>query len=214
MDTEVNGDILRAQYLGAGNTNIDYTMGYFSVGSWANYTRHYPAGTYNVYGRLAVGAGVESSATLSELTGGWGTPDPTTNMLGTFTIESTGWESYTFVPLRDGSGNLVNLMLNGSTNTLQLGVPAGAGSDVNANFLMLVPASTSAVFKISASQSSGSISISFQSQNGSNYQLLFKNNLTDAVWTPVGSPVSGNESVETISQPISGANRYYRVQVE
>ncbi len=212
MDTEVNGDVPRVQYLGVGNTNLDYTMGYFSAGAWANYTRHYPAGNYNVYARLAAGSTVPSSAVLAEVTSGWGTTTQTTNQLGTFNVDNNGWETYEFTPLRDNSGNLVTLSLNGSTNTLQLGVPIGAGSDVNANFLMLVPASSSGVFAITVSGSNGSISISFPSQIGSNYQLLYKNNLTDATWTPVGSPVAGNGSVESISQSISGASRFYRVQ--
>ncbi len=54
MDTEINGDILRPQYQGTGYS--DYSIGYFSPGSWANYTRHYPAGRYNVYARLATGS--------------------------------------------------------------------------------------------------------------------------------------------------------------
>ena len=213
MDTEVNGDILRSQYLGAGNTNLDYTMGYFSGGSWANYTRHYLPGTYNVYGRLAAGAGVETSVTLSQVTGGWGTTAQTTTLLGTCTVESTGWESYNFIPLRDGSGNLVNVTLAGSTNTLQIGIPVGVGSDCNVNFFMLVPASSGS-FTITGSISGGTITVSFPTQNGSNYQLLYKDNLTDATWIPLGSPVAGNGSVESINQPASGTKRFYRVQVE
>ena len=212
MDTEVNGDLPRAQYLGTGNTNLDYTMGYYSVGSWANYTRHYRAGSYNVYARLAGGATVPTSAILSEVTSGWGTMDQTTNFLGTFNVDNNGWEAYEFSPLRDDAGNLVTVTFNGSTNTLQLGVPAGAGSDVNANFLMLVPASSSGSFAITVSSGSGSIVIGFPTQIGSNYQLLYKNNLTDSSWTAVGSPVAGTGSVESISQPVSGASRFYRVQ--
>jgi len=200
MDTEVNGDILRSQYLGAGNTNLDYTMGFFSGGSWANYTRHYPAGTYNVYGRLAAGGGVETSVILSQVTSGLGTPTQTTNFLGTCTVESTGWESYNFIPLRDGSGNLVSVTLSSSVNTLQIGIPVGVGSDCNVNFFMLVPAGSGS-FAITGSISGGTITISFPTQNGSSYQLLFKDNLTDASWTPLGSPVAGNGSIESINQP-------------
>src|ERR1035437_3907206 len=123
MATEINGDIQRSQYNGTAFT--DYTMGYFSAGSWANYTRHYPAGSYNVYGRLADGGANPSAVTLSKVTGGWGTTTQTTNFLGTFTVGITGWESYNFVPLRDDSGNMVTLTLTGSTNTLQVGIPLG-----------------------------------------------------------------------------------------
>jgi archaellum component FlaF (FlaF/FlaG flagellin family) len=213
MDTEINGDSKRAQYLGIGNTNVDYTVGYFSGGSWLNYTRHYPAGSYNVYGRLAAGNGNATSVTLSKVTGGWGTTSQTTNFLGTFNVASTGWESYNLIPLRDDSGNLVTVALNGSTNTLQVGIPVGVLSDCNVNFLMLVPASSVSI-TLTATISSGTITIAFPTQNGSSYQLLYKNSLTDLSWTPIGSPLSGNGSIESINQPVSGTMRFYRVQIQ
>jgi hypothetical protein len=217
MATEINGDVQRAQYQGVGNTNLDYSMGYFSGGanttaSWANYTRHYPAGSYNVYGRLAEGGGVPTALNLSQVTGGWGTMTQTTNFLGAFNLQSTGWESYTFVPLRDNSGNLVTMTFNGSTNTLQLMNPVGSGSDVNVNFFMLVPSGGSV--KLTASISGGNINISFPTQSLLSYQLLYKNNITDPAWTPVGSPVIGNGSIESFSQPASGAHQFYVVQVQ
>src|ERR1035437_4432453 len=211
MATEINGDIQRSQYNGTGFT--DYTMGYFSAGSWANYTRHYPAGSYNVYGRLADGGANPSAVTLSKVTGGWGTTTQTTNFLGTFTVGITGWESYNFVPLRDDSGNMVTLTLTGSTNTLQVGIPLGTLTDCNVNFLMLVPASSVSI-TLTATISSGTITISFPTQNGSSYQLLYKNSLTDLSWTPIGSPQSGNGSIESINQPVSGTMRFYRVQIQ
>ena len=176
MATEVNGDYPRSQYQGTGFK--DYTMGYYSDGAWANYTRHYPAGTYNVYGRLAEGdaSGLPSDATLSEVTSGWGTTTQTTNFLGVFTIPNTGWEAYTFVPMRDDNGNLVSLTFNGSTNTLQLARPGTAGDalfpDVNANFLMLVP-----LFNIHASHSGANVVVSFLTQTGFNYQVEYKTHL-------------------------------------
>ncbi len=216
MSTEINGDVKRAQYLGAGNPNADYSMGYFSGGanataSWANYTRHYPAGSYNVYGRLASGGGVATDLILSQVTSGWGTVNQTTNLLGTFNLGSTGWESYNFVPMRDDSGNLVTLTFNGSTNTLQLENPIGSGADVNVNFFMLVPAGS---LKLTATVSGGNITISFLSQSPSSYQLLYKDNLTDLVWTPIGSPVVGDGTTKSFSQPASGVKRFYRVQAQ
>lgn len=213
MATEINGDSKREQYLGVGNSNVDYTVGYFSGGSWMNYTRNYPAGSYNVYGRLAAGNGNATSVTLSQVTSGWGTTSQTTNFLGTFTVGSTGWESYNLIPLRDDSGNLVTVALNGPTNTLQVGIPVGVLSDVNVNFLMLVP--LSGPFSItSVSISSGTITVSFPTQNGLSYQLLYKNSLTDPSWTPIGSPVSGNGSIKSVGDTVGGSMRFYRVQAQ
>jgi hypothetical protein len=211
MSTEVNGDFPRSQYQGTGFT--DYSMGYYSDGAWANYTRHYPAGTYNVYGRLASGGATASDATLSEVTSGWGTTSQTTNFLGAFTIPNTGWEVYTFVPMRDDNGNLVSLTFNGSTNTLQLARPGTAGDglfpDVNANFLMLVP-----LFDIQASHSGTNVVVSFLTQTGFNYQVQYKTHLTDASWTSLGSPVAGNNAVESVNDPANGTTRFYRVQIQ
>jgi hypothetical protein len=211
MATEINGDVKRAQYL-SGNSTNDYSMGYFSggantTGSWANYTRHYPAGSYNVYGRLASGGGA-TTATFSQVTSGWGTTSQTTNLLGHFDVPNTGWESYTFVPLRDDSGNLVTLTFTGSTNTLQIENPVGSASDVNVNFFMLVPTGP---FTITAKLSSGNINMSFPTISPLVYQLFYKNNLTDPAWTPIGSPLVGNGAIQSFSQPASGVKRFYTV---
>ena len=114
-DTEVNGDLPRAKYEGTGFS--DYTAGFFSDGAWLNFTRHYPAGSYNVYGRMATGGGSDSSCEFYEVTSGWGTTNQTLSDLGSFSVPFIGWETYTFVPLRDTNGNLVSLNFNGSTNT-------------------------------------------------------------------------------------------------
>jgi len=109
-------------------------------------------------------------------------PLNTTNLLGTFSVQNTGWESYNFVPLRDDSGNLITLTFDGSTNTLQLGNPLGSGSDVNVNFLMLTP-----VFSMTATSSGTNVALSFPSQSGFSYQVQYKTNLTDPNWSALGS---------------------------
>jgi hyaluronate lyase len=205
MDTEVNGDVIRPAYNGTGRS--DYSIGYFSAGSWANYTRHYPAGSYNVYARLASG-GTATTCTLSRVTGGWGTTSQTTNFLGTFNIPFTAWESYNYLPLEDNFGNLVTVTFNGSTNTLQLGRPASASSDCNANFLMLVP-----VFTVNPVLKGTNLVVSFPTQQGFNYQVQYKNSLTDPAWAPVGSNLSGNNLMMSATNPVSSQARFYRVQI-
>lgn len=214
MSTEINGDVTRAQYVGTGYT--DYSMGYFSDGAWANYTRHYPAGNYYVYGRFASGGATGSDATLSQVTGGWGTANQTLSSLGVFNVPTTGWESYTFVPLVDQSGDLVPVTFNGSTNTLQLGRPTDnpTSPDVNANFLMLVPAPGSGQITLTASVTGGIITISFLTDSTHHYQLLYKNNLTDASWTPLGSLLTGNGATQSATDTAGSVSRFYRVQIE
>jgi hypothetical protein len=160
-------DVPRPQYEGSGYR--DYSIGYFSAGSWANYTRHYPMGNYNVYARLASG-GSATACTLSRVTGGWGTTTQTTSLLGTFSVPLTAWEGYDYIPLEDSFGNLVTVSFNGSTNTLQLARPSSANSDCNANFLMLVP-----IFAVNASLKENNMILSFPTQSGFNYQAEYKN---------------------------------------
>lgn len=206
MDTEVNGDVVRPQYNGTGRS--DYSIGYFSSGSWANYTRHYPAGNYNVYARLAAGGGA-TACSLSMVTSGWGTVNQTTNLLGTFSVPNTAWESYNYIPLEDSSGNLVVVSFNGSTNTLQLGRPVSFTADCNANFLMLVP-----VFVINSTLASSNLVLSFPSQSGFNYQLEYKDGLTDVQWNPLGAVMAGNNSMLSVTNSAANQQRFYRVQIQ
>ena len=138
---------------------------------------------------------------LREVTGGWGASNQTTVNLGSFTIPATGaWQTYAWVPLKDGSGNLSVVTLNGSTNTLRL-TDGGA----NLNFLMLTPA-----LVLSAAPSGGSIHLSFGTQPGFNYSVVYKNSLTDSTWTTL-STVPGDGTVQTVSQAMSAPSRYYRL---
>lgn len=205
MDTEINGDVVRPQYNGTGYS--DYSIGYFSPGSWANYTRHYPAGSYYVYARVATG-GNATTCTLSQVTHGWGTASQTTNLLGTFSVPLTAWESYSYIPLTDNFGNLVAVSFNGLTNTLQLGRPSADNSDCNANFLMLVP-----VFKSGFTLRGTNLIISFPTQSGFNYQTQYKTNLTDLQWIPIGNNVAGNNLTESATDSPPAQTRFYRVQI-
>ncbi len=206
MDTEINEDTVRAPYHGTGSS--DYSIGYFSPKSWANYTRHYPAGSYYVYGRLAAGGGA-TTCTLSQVTGGWGTVNQTTNLLGTFSVPNTAWESYNYIPLENGSGNLVTVTFNGSTNTLQLERPGAATFDCNANFLMLVP-----LFTTGAARIGTNVTISFPTQTGFNYQIEYKDNLTDPAWISLGSSFAGNNSTQSFNDLPANNTRFYRVQIQ
>jgi hypothetical protein len=206
MDTEINGDIVRPRYSGTGFS--DYSLGYFSPGAWANYTRNFPVGSYNVYARLAAGSAATTCA-LYQVTGGWGTTSQTTNLLGIFSVPLTGWETYNFIPLRDSAGNLVTFTFNGSTNTLRLARPPSATADCNANYLMLTPAMI-----VNAAPSGANVSVSFTTQLGFNYQIQYKTNLTDTDWISLGDPVPGNGMLQSTNLPATAATGFYRVQLE
>ena len=194
----------------------DYDVGFNSSGNWGNYTRTFPAGVYHVYLRGADGIGaVSDSASLSVVTNGQGTASQTTMKLGTFAVPSTGgWQTYTWVPLKDGSGNLVQMTNSSAVKTLRVTTDDG---NYNANFYILIPAYTvpdSMALNVSGGNGSGSASISFLTQPGYSYQLEYKTNLMDAVWIPLGTPIVGDGSVHSISGGTSGGSRFYRMFVQ
>jgi len=207
-DTQ-SGDLPRTQFTTAGVT--DYSIGSFGVGSFANYTRHYPAGSYTVVGRFAEGA-APSSATLSILTGGYGTTAQTTNFIGTFNVALGGWSSWEWTPLVDTNGNPAQFILDGTQQTLQLGGGLNSQPEVNVNFFQLVPITPKPT--LTAVVAGGNIIVSLPTVAGYSYQVLYKVNLTDATWTPLGSALSGNGSVQSVSAPASGHSRFYQVLVQ
>jgi hypothetical protein len=135
VSTALAGDTARTQFTAAGIA--DYLIGYFNPGNWVNYTKTFPAGTYNVYGRLANGNGGLANCSLALVTSGQGTTNQTTTQLGTFQFTSRGWNSFDFVPLTDQWGNLLAVKLNGQTTLRVTSGPLGGG--VNVNFFMLAP---------------------------------------------------------------------------
>ena len=196
------GDAPRSQFTDVSGT--DYSIGSFGVGSWANYTRHYPYGTYNVVGRFAEGAGI-AGANLELVT------PVSTNFLGNFTIQNLGWGTWQWQELVDSNGNPAKVVLGGSAQTLRLG--GTTGNEVNVNFLMLV--ATTPTPALIAHVAAGNVTISFATQNGYSYQLQYKNNLTDANWTSLGGSISGNNAVQSASDSsVGNSHRFYRVQIQ
>ena len=179
----------------------DYNLAYWTSNSWANYTRTYPSGTYNVYARMASGMG--GSVQLDEITVG------ATNHLGQFDLLNWGWGVYSWWPLVDGNGQLVTVTLNGVT-TLR----ATTDGSANANRYMLVtPLAQATAPQITATASGGSVVLWFPTQDGHLYQVWAKNTLPDATWTQVGA-VSGDGSVKSWGESVTQASRFYRLVVQ
>ncbi|HTJ00570.1 MAG TPA: hypothetical protein VL527_16940 [Dongiaceae bacterium] len=206
------GDQARDQFTSGGT---DYSVGSFGPGSWMNFTRNYPAGTYYVIGRFAEGAGT-THATLAQVTNGRGTTNQVLNPLGTFTIPAVGWSSWGWQPLLNDSGKQVKVTLDGSLSTLQLGGSVtGSDPEVNVNFLMLVATTPDApAVMASAALSGGNVVISFPTQNGSSYKVQYKAHLSDATWTDLPGVISGNGAVQSATDPATNGSRFYRVQIQ
>lgn len=206
-------DYLRPKFVAArtefGDATIcPFNIGYFDAGNWMNYTRDYPTNNYNVWARLAGGAGAFSGTTLSLVTSGVGTSSQTTQVLGSFAdANPAGWQAYHWIPLLDTNGNQVVVSLGGKA-TLRL----TSGNNLNAEFLMLTPAVAPASgFTIAAAPVAGHINISIPTQSGYNYTLYYTPSLAPASWSSVGSAIAGDGTVHVVSEPASGAQGYYQV---
>jgi hypothetical protein len=137
-------DAARRQFT---NGALDYNIGFLGPGLWQNYTRTWPSGTFNVYGRMASGANIGTIySSWSQVIAGWGTANQITRHLGSFNIPSTnGYSSYINVPLLDRFGNYAQITLGG-TNTFrtteltfnQSDLPNTAAFGLNINFYMLL----------------------------------------------------------------------------
>jgi hypothetical protein len=217
VSTQVASDYLRQKFL-ISQTNLDdvniadVNIGYWNAGSWMNYTRTYPAGRYYIWGRLAGGAGPFSGTTLAVVTNGVGTSDQGTNILGTFADpNAAGWQSWHWVELLDTNGNPAVATFNGVT-TLQI----ESGGDINANYYMLAPApSVAGAVLLSVSLSGLEPVISFPTQAGFNYTLLYKNNLSDPTWSNLTSVAGdGTTKALTDSTATGVTQRFYRVSAQ
>ena len=143
------GDTPRQNYVTAQLTDPavqDYDVGYIADGNWFNYTRDYPAGTYNIYGRFAGGQGA-TTVSLDDVTGG------TTNNLGVFSFNGSDWGAWRYIPLKDTYGNLLQFNF-GMKRTLRATLTSGG---FNMNFFMLVPAQPGLPFVLNISPANGTV---------------------------------------------------------
>jgi hypothetical protein len=97
----------------------------------------------------------------------------------------------------------INHIINGTGAAVS---GPGFGGTAKANSLWLNP-----TFGINAGRSGSNASISFPTESWHSYQLQFKDALTDPSWSNLGSPVGGNDTLQTINDPTSPTGRYYRV---
>jgi hypothetical protein len=208
---DLSGEKPRALFTSGGGGGTDYCIGFFGGGSWVNYTRRYPAGTYYVIARCAEGQNL-TQPTLARVTSGVGTTNQTLSPLGSVSVPPIGWSTWEWVTLKDSNGKPVKVTFDGSPVTLRYSGSAVPGQpEVNTGFFML--AATVPDLIVTASRSGGTNVISFPTQTGFAYQVEFKNSLTDPNWTPLGSPVSGNGAVRSVSDSTPPSNRFYRVHV-
>lgn len=116
---------------GSYTTVANYNIGWVGGGNWNNYTRNFPnngqGGWWKVYAALSYGGDADGqlSGTLAKVTAGFGTPDQTTEMVGSFSAPgSGGWGANNLVRMKNASGGDALIKLIG-TNTVRFNMVSG-----------------------------------------------------------------------------------------
>ncbi len=196
---DLTHDYLRDEFISVGA--FDYDLTWFGTGDWANYRRAFPAGNYYVYGRIA-GLG-DYSLYLDQVIQGAGTANQVTIRLGRWGTVGRSYSTYDWVPLTDdGLVAPVVIKLNGLA-TLRI---TTTGNN-NPNYFMFVPVSGIA---LTAGSSSGSNVVSFPTQTGVIYRVLYRESLTEGTWMLLTSVV-GDGAVKSVTDPSTAARRFYQV---
>jgi hypothetical protein len=216
VGSQIASDFVRAKFLAAQASLSDpaicqYNIGYFYASNWLNYTRTFPANTYNIWGRLAGGGGAFTNVTLSLVTSGVGTSNQTTQVLGSFSdANPAGWQAYHTIPLLDTNGNMVTVPLGGKATLRLTSSPTAtpASGALNPLYFMLTPATAPATFRISAAVAGNQINISIPTQLGHTYTLLHADTLSGANWTQVGNTITGTGTVVVVPQSTASLGFY------
>ncbi|HZM06344.1 MAG TPA: hypothetical protein VFC44_25365 [Candidatus Saccharimonadales bacterium] len=198
-----------AERVALADANIGpFNVGYFGLGYWLNYTRDWPTNNYNVWGRLAGGAGPFSGTTLSLVTNGVGTPTQMTNVLGTFAdATASGWQAYHWIPMMAANGGGMAVISLGGQETLKL----TSGNNINPEFFMLVPAAAQP--GLGGSLVGGALNITIPTQMGYTYTVYYTTNLAVPNWQPVtGQTFAGDGTTHVVTEPATGTQGYYQVK--
>lgn len=130
--TSLCNDTPTRELLAAQQTNalaFNYNVGWWSTNGWLNYTHDYPAGSYNVYARLAGNSGSTNLVQLDKV-------GASTNYLGTFADIGRGYTAYDWVPLVNTNNSRLVTVTLGGVATLRTTALTG---NVNPNSYLLVP---------------------------------------------------------------------------
>src|SRR5262249_34682128 len=141
---------------------------------------------------------------LDQVVSGATTTNQVTKRLGRFAgFGVNSYQTFDWVPLTDdGMVAPAAVNLNGLA-TLRI----TTGGNCNPNYFMLVPTSG---IKVTAARSGGNVVLSFPSQNGVNYRVFYRTDVVNSNWTLL-TTVAGNGSVKSVTDPASGAPRFYKV---
>jgi endoglucanase len=104
---------------------------------------------------------------------------------------------------------LFPLALSSNTGTLTITYTGNGTTEGDINGLQIQKAPV----MIGAAYTGTNAMISFMTQNGFSYQLLYENSLASNEWINLGSPVAGNGTVQSAMDIPVGTSRFYRVAI-
>ncbi len=184
---EMKGPNDPADYLrGSFSVTANYAIGWGSDGDWQNYTRTVPKGKYVIYAATANDGEPDEAtpamaSTLSKVTGAT-TANQTVTDLGTFKSPLSGaWSSNDIYPLRDASGNIVQVDFDGNPVTLRWTNNSGEDQDYLLLYCLDCASTTGAKVSISITGSN----VTITSDSGGTVESADALTAT-TTWTTVG----------------------------
>ena len=128
----------------------------------------------------------------------------------------------TWYNLQATNGVAAGFPQNSSSNSYYLVAPPGTTTIRYQVTMRVVGGSGGALFDamrlmrkiqvtITAARNGANLNLSWLSQGATDYQVVYKDNLTDVSWTPIGGLVAGDGSVKTAIVPATPGQRFYSV---
>jgi hypothetical protein len=187
-------DVVRAD---TWTVTANFKIGWTGDGDWFNYTRTFPANTYQVWAALSHDPADGLRGSLSQVTAGVGTTNQTLLSLGTFSAPTSGaWGTDNLVQMKDSGGNVAVVSLSG-VQTVRFNASSG-----DYDYLLFVPG-TAPIRINSIAITGGQVTIQW-SGGGT---LEWTTSLTPPVtWTPT------SDSDGSFSESVTVGNKYYRVK--
>ncbi len=165
----------------------EYEVAHTDPGEWLDYTRVFAPTNYNVFLRVASFSATE--AELDLVGGDTSTSNQTATALGRFEIPNDLMRiNYRYVPLTATNGMPATVALGG-TNTVRLsilGTPSKDSQVTYLNYLLFVPVASASLTLMSSSTLSGPYS--------------------------ADTTATIDSTAKTVTVPLSGATRFYRLQ--
>jgi len=198
MDQQTDAGTLDVVRADAWTMTANYKIGWAGDGDWFNYTRTFPANTYEVWAALSHDPSDGLRGSLSLVTGGVGTPNQTTVTLGKFNAPTSGaWGTDNLVQMKDSSSNVLAVALSG-VQTVRFNASSG-----DFDYLLFAPsAATPSKWITSAGVAGGMVTIKWIGGG----TLQSTPSLTPSItWTDLGTG-------GTFNDPAGPAAKFYRVR--